>query len=201
VRDSNWARLDKNGLDVLSKEWLEHRQMLFESICLPSVQAQDSRDFEWLVLFDKYTPLSIYDYPEYTPILCGSNWLTKLQWLLKGDQCTITTRLDNDDAIAPNFISSVRAVSKQRNMLIDAPHGYKVTATGCYRAKIPYGPFMSRVECGKVDTVYAVTHGDGAKALNLPVKTIKAEWAQTLHTRNLINHSTDGPKVQGPSWF
>lgn len=47
---------DKEGKEVRSREWLEHRFMLFERYCLPSIKNQTCQSFEWIVLFDSTTP-------------------------------------------------------------------------------------------------------------------------------------------------
>ena len=47
---------DGNGLSVLTEEWLEHRLMLFERFCLPSVLGQTNLGFTWLVRYDDTMP-------------------------------------------------------------------------------------------------------------------------------------------------
>lgn len=47
---------DKEGNRVRTIEWLEHRFLLFEWDCLPSIVAQTCHDFQWIVLFDSTTP-------------------------------------------------------------------------------------------------------------------------------------------------
>ncbi len=47
---------DKEGKKVRTTKWLEHRFLLFEKYCLPSIANQTSKNFEWIVLFDSSTP-------------------------------------------------------------------------------------------------------------------------------------------------
>lgn len=47
---------DKEGNKVRTKGWLEHRFLLFEQYCLPSIKNQTCQNFEWIVLFDSTTP-------------------------------------------------------------------------------------------------------------------------------------------------
>lgn len=47
---------DKEGQKVRTIKWLEHRFLLFEKYCLPSIKNQTCQDFEWIVLFDSTTP-------------------------------------------------------------------------------------------------------------------------------------------------
>ncbi len=46
----------KDGRKVRTTKWLEHRFLLFEKYCLPSIKSQTCQDFEWIVLFDSKTP-------------------------------------------------------------------------------------------------------------------------------------------------
>ncbi len=47
---------DKEGKRVRTMKWLEHRFLLFEKCCLPSIVNQTCKDFKWIVLFDSSTP-------------------------------------------------------------------------------------------------------------------------------------------------
>ena len=40
----------------LDTSWYDHRIMLFESFCLPSIENQTNRSFHWLILCDSTTP-------------------------------------------------------------------------------------------------------------------------------------------------
>ncbi len=44
------------NVDMLDMEWLLERQKLFEKFTLPTVQAQTSKDFEWILVSDSRTP-------------------------------------------------------------------------------------------------------------------------------------------------
>ena len=44
---------DKNGNHTNTDVWLKNRIDLFEKYCLPSIVGQTSKNFIWLVLFDK----------------------------------------------------------------------------------------------------------------------------------------------------
>ena len=44
--------MDKNGLEVLTDNWMRHRFDLFEKYCLPSIDNQKNKNFIWLVYFD-----------------------------------------------------------------------------------------------------------------------------------------------------
>lgn len=46
------------NVDNLDPEWLTERHMLFERYCLPSVQSQTNKNFEWILVVDARTPAS-----------------------------------------------------------------------------------------------------------------------------------------------
>ncbi|MBO4826195.1 MAG: hypothetical protein J5506_03015 [Prevotella sp.] len=54
-------RADKHLQPTLDEEWLASRFELFEKYCLPSVAAQTEKNFSWIVLFDRQTPLQFRD--------------------------------------------------------------------------------------------------------------------------------------------
>ncbi len=44
------------NIDNLDPEWLTERHQLFEQYCLPSVQSQTNKNFEWVLIADAHTP-------------------------------------------------------------------------------------------------------------------------------------------------
>jgi len=44
------------NVDMLDMEWLTSRQKLFEKFTLPSVMAQNTDEFEWILVSDARTP-------------------------------------------------------------------------------------------------------------------------------------------------
>lgn len=107
------------------EEWMEHRIGLFNNITLPSVMLQTEVNFTWLLSFDQRTPQKIidfyasfprvkiiYEYPAtYLRGLYGNS--------LKDGDWIITTRLDNDDYIAPTFIEKVQSKFNEEFLLVD----------------------------------------------------------------------------------
>ena len=56
LRKKGWDET-KSQSKVLTDKWMENRLELFEQYCYSSIKAQTKKDFEWLVFFDKTTPL------------------------------------------------------------------------------------------------------------------------------------------------
>ena len=104
---------DKEGNLVRTTKWLEHRFLLFEKYCLPSISNQTCKSFEWIVLFDNSTPdtykkkisefqqkclqlIPIYVSPKegrYFAQIFRDEVAKRIK-----DKRVITTYLDNDDA-------------------------------------------------------------------------------------------------------
>ncbi len=105
-------------------EWLTHRRELFERYTLPSVAAQTVSNYVWLLFYDWSLDEQMDE--------CLRAWQMKCPWImgvgteqpweefnldmrramnrhLEGATHVISTRLDNDDAIAPDFLALVQA--------------------------------------------------------------------------------------------
>ena len=101
--------------------WLAGRFDLFERYCLPSIAAQITRDFHWVVYFDEETAQEFRDRIEacrkvfpFTPYFTGffqaEGWPRSLRetlgtptpWLL-------STRFDSDDALAVDHAERLQA--------------------------------------------------------------------------------------------
>ena len=131
---------------IRAKEgWLARRAELFEFYAIPSVAAQTVKDFHWIVYFDPKSPGWLLDHlaPHvrsgiYTPI-----FREEATWrdvgvdarLLTGarGEILITTNLDNDDALAMDFMERIqrlaragetRALFLERGLVLSGIHAY-----------------------------------------------------------------------------
>ncbi|CCH29854.1 glycosyltransferase [Actinosynnema sp. NPDC047251] len=121
--------------------WLTERVGLFERYCLPSVRAQTSANFEWIIYFDPESPRWLKDRIEqhgdaYTPVfreqVSREELVEDLGKLfpVRGDGL-ITTNLDNDDGLASNFVARLqgdpptgrRTALYLANGLVKSPEG------------------------------------------------------------------------------
>lgn len=204
---SNW-KLDKNHNQVQNDIWLQKRIDLFERFCLPSVMAQTSKNFKWIVWFDFNSPQILkskieewsqlccnfvaaysYDYDywqnEGLPKYIKENTASKCDYV-------ITSRLDNDDAISIKAIATIqKAFVPNDNTIIDLPNGY------CYNLQtelfskhtIISSPFISYIESTnkpKIETVYREGHPAWIeKAAFIFVN--ERMWIQVCHDSNIAN--------------
>jgi len=190
LRVPQWRDTDKKGNKILTPEWLEHRWKLFQKFTVPSVMAQTNQQFTWLVLFDIGT--EVKDGP-YLPVFCSTEWLKELQSYLR-QHCTdtwvITSRLDNDDAIAPEFMSTIQDAAIKKTQFLNIPNG--TSQRGLAKKSIHHraNHFISFVEPGDhPKSVYFTPHSlrmdKYAPIIQVPSK--KRLWTQIIHERNYIN--------------
>ena len=223
---TRWNLLDKdttiyNNPSIKDPEaWIKHRIKLFDKYTLPSVMTQTCRDFTWLLAFDRKTPewiLSkyasfpgvevIYKYPaDYLKMIY--TWIDMPPY--KGDWI-ITSRLDNDDIVLPEYIETVQSYFDKTFKLVDV-NGYQYDlATKKHYDPDRAGctsPFISLIE--QVGTPWQSISKDSkeAKLITEPVKTVyycshsKMEWhfpsvknpkrlyKMVIHDKNISNKIT-----------
>lgn len=209
IHERQWRTIDKNKKRVCDDAWMDDRFRLFIRYCAPSVAAQTCENFKWLILFHHKTAQKWRDIvdvlaEEYSfhPLYVGLNWLRELQAYLGGrsHQWLITTRLDNDDAIAPGYLEQVQATfARQKLTFVDAPLGYRLNETGLYEHDEAFNPFMSLIERGTRKSVLHVAHGRAVhkfKHIRLPGR----RWLQVIHSRNYINNTVSGVASDGADW-
>jgi hypothetical protein len=186
----------------LERHWLEARIREFESFCLPSVAQQTSQNFTWVVFADELSPDWFRQYLDQhqdllTPLYISGLMMNdtvgrRLQDAGFGcGNSLITSRLDNDDAIASAYIEEVqRRYTGQQLEFIDFPVGYRAYKAGLYGGLWRSNPFMSLYEQrmpGKpFKTVYFKQHHliGGSER----VKTVWSApmWLRSVHATNTV---------------
>lgn len=182
--------------------WLRSRVELFERYCLPSVLAQTVTDFQWLVYFDTESPSWLRDrieswqasavnlVPLFGTTVLYSDLIRDI--LAVADSSTdalITTNLDNDDALATDFIERVQAVpaSAERTALFLA-HGLVRAPQGLYLRRDRRNAFCSVRESWEAPmTCWRDAHTSLGRWM--PTVAIGGEpgWLQVVHGSNVSN--------------
>ena len=142
-----------------------------------------------MVLFDETTSTRwrerVADY-NCQPIYV-TDYLRDLQFIIQGGPTpwTVTTRLDNDDAIHPEFIATIQAAAKPTTEFLNIPNGWYGSKPHHHRAN-PFMSFVERTELAR--TIYFTAHGI-AMAEHAPIRQIsnKRLWTQIIHERNYRN--------------
>ena len=195
--------------------WMKHRMELFDKYTLPSVMMQTCKNFTWLLAFDKKTPIWITDkYKEFPNIDIireyPADWVRRYWGHTKGDWI-ITSRLDNDDEILPEYIETVQSYFDKTFKLVDTDGYQHDLATGKLYDPDRAGctsPFISLIEQVGVPWQSISTDPGEAKLIDMPVKTVyycshsKMEWhfpavknpkrlyKMNIHDKNISNKIT-----------
>lgn len=204
VPERTWTGRDKHGGKTLTEEWLIHRWVLFQKYCLPSVKAQTCSNFRWIILIDKDTPKHWKEKLEGLPIFTVTHqWLLELQTYIslnRDADYIITTRLDNDDALAPWVMAHVQGKFQPRFHFIDFPQGYRLKDGVLYYHAERANSFMSLVEESN-KTVMFTPHG---KAVLKKYEVVKASltpsWMQVIHERNYKTEKVKGGGARPVGW-
>ena len=188
--------------------WLEGRFDLFKRYCLPSVVNQINKNFTWLIFFDITTAkefrLRIQHIEERHPFIkavyidgaeaFNQSCIDEVKSRLNSqDEYVITSRIDNDDAVHQDYISSVQEVfNKQDYCYIDCTKGLTLLDDKKIRvAKItkPLNPFSSLIEkkSNNITTISTKNH-DHWKGISDQIQIMhKHLWLQVIHDGNITN--------------
>ncbi len=206
-----WQK-DKVGKKVRTIKWLDHRFLLFERYCLPSIIFQSNQNFEWIVLFDSTTPekykQKIDDYqrrcPRLSPVFVEPERGGCFAEIFKYEvvkrlrvKRVITTYLDNDDALNVGFVEDLqkRALSLADGTFISYTAGYQFYTDYKYMMQIHYprNHFLSVVEKGDPSSVKTI-YGYGSHYYIVTIKGVKIEfvenqpmWCEIVHEKNIGN--------------
>ena len=189
--------------DRPGEAWLQDRWRLFEEFCIRSIARQTVKEFDWLVFFDSDTPQSWRSRVDATAATAGFRPVFLAEPFtgtaaaaaiaaagLDDAPFLITSRLDNDDAIAPDFIGTVqRAFRPHRLQFINLPFGYQLAGRQIYLRPYLASSFASLVEqvdAGPVRTVHFVDHHLIGRHSVRQIWSPPA-WLQVVHDRNLAN--------------
>ncbi|MEV4950961.1 glycosyltransferase [Paenarthrobacter nitroguajacolicus] len=182
--------------------WLFERLQLFEKYCAPSFRNQTTMHFIWLVFFDSLSPawfkekISALSVGLFQPVYVEGPFSKEFLSRTIGDLCStpsiITTRVDNDDAVADDFIETIqKCFHGQSRLFINLVNGAQYAGNRLYLRPYTKNPFSSLIETpadGLPATVFVEHHyriDDYAPVQN--VKTRHPMWLQVVHGGNVLN--------------
>lgn len=210
-----WQK-DKEGQNVRTTKWLDHRFLLFEKYCLPSIKNQTCQDFDWVVLFDSTTPerykTKIEEYQkdchQFIPVFVEpqngryfadifKKEIVKRLGSNENEKRVLTTYLDNDDALNVRFVEDLRkrAMEASDGTFFYYDEGYQYYTDKKFLMQIHYprNHFVSVVEDGNPDLVKGI-FGYGRHYYINEIKGAKIEhvksepmWCEVVHEKNMIN--------------
>ncbi|WP_075091550.1 glycosyltransferase [Planctomyces sp. SH-PL14] len=191
--------------------WLEHRCHLFETFCLPTVQAQSFQDFRWMVYFDSRTPDAVRARIDSYRRSCRQLepcFVDELDNAVASqairDSCgddvqfLVTVRLDNDDAVSRQFLSrfaaAVRPHEPERRF-INMRRGYTWKEGRVFEQDDPSSPFFAVIEPRRsavtglsFDHTKMAEHGDVQQIVD------GRHFLQVVHGRNVSNSLRGRPR-------
>jgi hypothetical protein len=166
----------------LQRAWLRERIELLRRLCLPSVAAQTTTAFTWLLFCDESTDPDVLEElraeeRELQPLrveLTSAERppLAAVREIARDDvDVLITTRMDSDDAIADRYLEAVQeyAASFDRSchdvLLVNFPRGYRfaVEQKRLYQDWMPNSSFHSLFErpgSSQAKTVMSAGHAN-----------------------------------------
>jgi hypothetical protein len=208
----NWEK-DKAGNKVLDQEWMEHRLHLFSQYCAPTIRIQTCTNFTWLIYCDINTESHFLE--QVRSAIAGMNHAEirladDFDGLLHDLRETIlhlttpyviSTRLDNDDGLSPDFIRNVQTHFRPQHRLIlnftkgvlyDAGHKVMTEIRRSLR-----NHYASLIEMVTVDTipltVLGYPHGIPPATTEILDLHHRWSWLKIIHDRNMASKTNGWP--------
>lgn len=184
-----------------SETWLTNRWALFERYCAPSVSRQSTDDFTWLIFFDPESPQWLKDaiapYAEvglFTPCfrveVTPESLLEDIRVVARHtDGMLLTTNLDNDDAIAVDFLERVRAaVDFDDRRALYVPEGLVKGPDGLYQHRDAHNAFCSvATPWSRPSTSWDEWHNMLGRTMPVVLIDGAPGWLQVVHGENVSN--------------
>lgn len=188
--------------------WLSRRFELFERFCLPSIAAQTCQDFTWIIYFDKDTPQEFKDriaelqtqfpfVPYFTGLFPADGWRNSVREILgqrgKAPDWLISTRLDNDDALASRYVARIQDAAQAESgpgaTAFNITHGCVMTPDRIYDLPHRSNPFFSLLEPygAEIKTAFAIQHMTLAEHAQVVQIDGPPGWLQIIHGDNVSN--------------
>ena len=177
------------------------RLELLRRVTAPSLAAQTNRNVTWIVLTAPDDPLAderraILESAG-LPLMVGSAagmilrghpdkpygpWAKYVEW----GQVTLTTRLDDDDALAPWVLAAIRAaaekVNARKRVVWNLPDGWRVAGPMAERAHWSIPMFSTlQAPAGDKTTIMAVNHLGARRLGRLRPVTQEPAWLWIRH--------------------
>jgi hypothetical protein len=182
-------------------EWLAQRVELFERYCLPSVLSQTTSDFGWLIYFDPESPEWLKErietwvadvgiVPLFRAEVTRGELLSDIdRYVGRRHDWLITTNLDNDDALAVDFVERVQS-SGIRNVrhAIYLGNGLIRTGDNLFARRDRVNAFCSvREPWIDAQTCWSEWHNLLPTVMPAEVVDGLPGWLQVVHGNNVTN--------------
>ncbi|MFB8894104.1 glycosyltransferase [Microbacterium plantarum] len=200
----------KSGAQLPSEQWLKERIDSFEHVCLPSVRAQTSLDFRWLLFIDAESPVWVTEYlasviPPNAEVVvcegvCDGSLISDAVSRRTHRSKVITSRVDSDDALHPAFIETVAdRLREETGVFLNFPDGLQLSRGRLLSYSHPSNPFISLVEPTgpNLMTVFVDWHDRLGRHGPIVQQRGYRAWVQNCHGANVRNQER-GIRVWAP---
>lgn len=195
------------------ENWLRNRIELFETFTVPSMRLQSTRAFQWLVYLDPESPSWLTSrmallseeglfHAAYREVVTWRDVVSDSRELFpeRGD-LLLTTNLDNDDAVAVDFVERLQSLAKRRpGRALYLMNGLVLQDDSVYLRRDPSNAFCSVAESwDKPVTAWRDWHTLLHTHIPVAVEAGKPAWLQVVHGQNVSNRVQGG--LVAPSEF
>ncbi len=190
-------------LRILDEDYLEERFNIFEKYTMQSMKKQTNQNFTWLILFHKRTPdkfkqkiqqlkkelnfedLYFDDENKFDFLDYCNNQEEETEWF-------ITTRIDNDDMFAKDYINKIQEYANENlhTSILSFERGikYDLNSKKIYEYERKDNHFLSMIGT-KEECILQYNH---AKIFNSEKEVVmlnsdKPMWTEIIHESNVIN--------------
>ena len=180
--------------------WVQYRMELFRKYCLPSVQAQTFKDFDWWFLvnfnFPGFMNKTTNELNRYgTCKFMTESWSEEQPGVGAAfseyykDEWVCSTRIDSDDIMRNDFMERVHALATEEDAWIGFRNGYMMKDDRIAAKKFLCNPFMSHVEyASPFKSVFHLSHKRVYRDGGLFKKIDDVPgWIQVDHSDNVKN--------------
>lgn len=195
------------------RAWLDKRFELFERFCFPSVQGQSSQSFDWFVFFDSSLPedlrARVATYSRFSTFRAvyvegpfdGRAVCKTLREVVALHRYIITSRVDNDDALATKYIETIQSqFNEQAFEFVNLPDGYIWDGMHAYAWRHPNNAFISLIERAEsFQTIFSFNHTKVPDFGQIRQVDHMPGWLVVVHGDNVRN-SARGKPVLDQEW-
>lgn len=188
---------------ILDEDYLEERFNIFERYTLKSMKEQINQNFTWIILFHKRTPskykekiIKLKEEFNFKDIYFDDDEKFVFSEYVDngniGDEYFITTRIDNDDMLANDYIEQIQqyANTNLHECVLSFEQGkkYDLKTKKEYNFKRKDNHFLSMIG-KKGECILQYNHAkifeSGKKVVML--ESQKPMWTEIVHDTNVIN--------------
>lgn len=188
---------------ILDEDYLQERFNIFEKYTLKSMQQQTNQNFEWLILFHKKTPKyfknkikHLKQKYNFVDLYFDDDEVFNLESYLKMHYSNfkyfITTRIDNDDMFANDYIEQTQKYANNNfhECILSFEEGlqYDINKNESYILKRKDNHFLSLLGTIKnniLDYNHSKIFESGKEVIVL--ESTKPMWIEIIHNSNVHN--------------